>query len=326
MSNPNAHQWAYKPQDCDVVDQISLAEYRTNAEAWIDLMLGDPMHSIEAQLTEMVWLDAQWQALNHARFLAKTRKGVGTPGIVGALLDRGYLAGQIIAITRLLEPGSKDAKKQVVSLRRLVDEITKVRHLFTREIYVAHDATPYDWQAVRAKAPVQSGAVWTETTGPDAWMSSMRLHEEFDRLSGVKPQDRARTDIISTSVFDRLNDSLADPVLADIKTWRNKSVAHAADAFSRAAAGQLPPGFSLKDLNLAHSLLFGVFQSIAANILQKTWLTDAVPVPQYDIFESLDRPLVATEDLGSMQEFWDTHSKMRSDEMNAVYKSIIPQT
>lgn len=192
----------------------------------------------------MMWDDARWRSLNEARFLAQDPEDVGTPGIVGFLLDRGYISGQVIAIARLTELGSTNPRKQVNSLRRLVVEVTNARDQFTREIFISRTGLPYDWEAARHREVQTIGGIrWLGMTRPDAWTQSLQLHEEFDRLSGVSWANRNRDDLISIDVFDRLNASLADPVFGKITTLRHKSIAHAADGFSRASSTACLTGY-----------------------------------------------------------------------------------
>jgi len=46
---------------------------------------------------------------------------------------REYVAEQIISFRKLMEKGARDPKKQVISLRRLIDDVKNNRHLLTRE-------------------------------------------------------------------------------------------------------------------------------------------------------------------------------------------------
>jgi hypothetical protein len=75
-------------------------------------------------------------------------------GLLAHFLDQGYVATQVLAIRRLL-----DSRKDVFSLRRLLDNITTHQHLITREIYVCNDGLPYDseaWQSVPLENPQRS--------------------------------------------------------------------------------------------------------------------------------------------------------------------------
>ncbi|AMY70678.1 hypothetical protein [Frigidibacter mobilis] len=213
-------------------------------------------------------------------------------------------------------------------MRRLVDEITDSRDLLTREVYVCRDGLPYDFNAVRSRLhvdvdPENPTLTWLDTEGPNAWTQSMLLHNEFDKLSGVDPGDRARDDRITGQFFDRLKSVFDEAVFEDINSLRHKSIAHAADHISRSSAKRLREGISLDELARSHYLLIGLYQVISANILQQSWLADAVPVPQYDLFEGINHPIASEAGARSLNQFWEKHCGERGDWCNEAYREII---
>lgn len=318
--------WTFSVSDCDVLAKDRLAEFREKTDVWVGALDRDDLNSVTSQILDMMWDDAAWRSLNEARFIARDRDDIGTPGIVGNLLDKGYISGQVIAISRLLEMGSARPHKQVNSLRRLVDEISANSHLFTREIYICRDGLPYDFAATRDSNPLSTGtaATWMDTSGPKAWTQSHLLHEEFDRLSGTT--NRSRDDVIDPALFGRLSAALEDQVFKDVLSLRHKSIAHAADAFSRTSTPNPRTGISLDELARAHYLIIGVYQAISANLLYQSWLGTAIATPQQDQFEGLDKPMVATQtDLHALHEFWRRHSNERDDWLNKSYRDLIPR-
>lgn len=275
----------------------------------------------------MMWTDAAWRSLNEARRLTAGSDEAGTPGMVAALLDRGYVSGQVIAIGRLLDPTAAQPKRQVNSIRRLVDDIAARRRLFTREIFISSDGLPYDHQMVRARelsAMVGGKLQWMPNSEALAWQMSELRHREFDRLSGIAPDSRSRNDTISDSLFDRMIAAFDDPVFKDILEMRHKSVAHAADKFSRSIAKNLRTGFSLNEFARAHYLLLGLYQAISANLLYQSWIGAAIPVPQYDQFEGFEKPLVPEKSVGELHGFWDRHSDERDGWLTKAYYEFIP--
>lgn len=321
-------EWQYGLDACDVGDKARLKEFRSKADIWIRALDRDDRNSVSSQIIQMMWEDAAWRTLNHARHLSDGVDDIGTPGIVASLLDRGYVAGQVIAISRLIERGAARPHKQVNSLRRLVDEIADSKDLLTREVYVCRDGLPYDFNAVRSRLhvtvdPQRPMVTWLETGGPNAWTQSMLLHEEFDKLSCVGPEGRTRNDRISSPFFDRMKSIFDDTVFEDIHSMRHKSIAHAADHISRSSAKRFRDGISLDELARSHYLLIGLYQVISANILQQSWLADAVPVPQYDLFEGIDHPIASEAGVRSLNQFWEKHCGERSDWCNEAYREII---
>ena len=322
------HEWQVPVDQCDVSDKAGLTRFRELADVWIKALDTDDENSVTTQVLDMMWMDAAWRSMNEARRLAIRDEQVGTPGMVAVLLDRGYIAGQVIAIGRLLDPSASQPKRQVNSIRRLVDDIAANRDLFTREVYVSRDGLPYDYQAVQARelsAITNTEIRWMPTTGSTAWHMSSLQHRQFDRLSGVAPDARSRNDTISDSIFDGMLAAFDEQVFKDITDMRHKSIAHAADDFSRSTAKNLRSGLSLDEFARAHYLLLGLYQAISANLLYQSWLTDAVAVPQYDQFEGFDKPLVATEGIVELHSFWDAHGDERNDWMLKAYHEFIPE-
>jgi len=316
--------WMFSVEQCDVSNPDLLTEYRRMVGTWVEVLSGDPQNSVIAQIHDMMWHDAAWRALNEGRRLADKKNAPVSP-LIASLLDRGYVTGQVIAIGRLLETGSKKPAKQINSLRRIVDEIAANQHLFTRELFIAHDGLPYDWELARKQLPLSEGVSWLPIGGPDAWTQSMLRHEEFDRLSGVSSKQRDRSDRISPEVIGRMEKVLSDPLFDDVLTFRHKSIAHAADAFSRATAVSLRTGLKLDEFARAHFLLLGLYQAINANLLYQDWLGSAVPIPQEDIFVGLDKPYAERADVWQLSHFWDRHCVEREDWLNEAYHQIIPR-
>lgn len=334
VNRPSIFQ--YPIEACGVSDPAKLTQFRQKLEQWSHFISGDP-NSLAGQFGEMMWYDIAWRAANEARRFAEddgTKASVAP--LIAMMLDRGYVAGQVIAITRLLEYSNpKQPNKGVVSLKRMVDEMRDARELITRENFVSHDALPYDWEAMQEAALAkvteqlaQSGgkAIRTELslTGPEGFDQARMQHELFDQLSGVAPADRARGDLIATSFFDRLDDLLGDKLLLEIKELRNKSIAHAADAFSRSRASALRSGLSLKDFDRAHYLLFAVFQTLSVVLLGQ-WRASPVPTGQQDMFEYLTTPFLSEQRLEAMSAFWKAHCQEREDWMTRAFHEILPK-
>lgn len=328
-------KWRYRIEDCDVRDRGRLVGFRAALEEWHELLIGDPEQSISNQFADMLWQDAAWRSANEARRYTKDNgPNASVAPLLGAMLDSGYVAGQVISITRLLEwSNPKKPSKGVVSLRRIVDEMKERRDLFTREVFVARDALPYDWEAVRdaedqtRRAQLGSrGGVTFEgraTTGPIAWSASAERHSMFDRISQVNPEARSRQDGISDAFFGKIEASLSDGVFDVVREFRHKVVAHAADAFSRAQSRQLLTGVKLDEFAKAHYLLIGVYQALSV-VLFDTWRGGAVPTPQFDQFEHLSAPFISTARLEQLRGFWDAHCDAREKWLTDAYREIVP--
>jgi hypothetical protein len=334
-SQTAAQPWRHPIEQCDVQDRAKLEAYRASVPVWSELLNGEDDHSVSAQLSDMFWQDAAWRSVNEARrFTSKSGPSAAVSSVLRTLLDRGYIAGQILSIAKLLDPSdAKRPQRAVVSLRRLVDEISAARDLFTREVFICHDGLPYDWEAARTRDMAkwvghEEGGVysrWLDTDGPDAWAQSELMHRSFDALSGISADRRQRTDTISSEVFDRLSAALADPVFEDVLSMRNKTIAHAADAFSRSQATGLRSGLKLDEIAHAQRKLLGVSQALSASILYGAWRGSAVPTPQYDQFEYLELPFVHPEHMGDLHNFWREHCKSRDEWLQEAFYEIIPK-
>lgn len=326
----------YPIEACDVSDRDKLAAYRGKLEQWSEFFEADRGASLAGQFGDMMWFDIAWRSANHARqFADKDGSKASVAPLIAMMLDRGYLSGQVIAITRLLErPPANQPKKGVISLPRVVDEMRAARELITRENFVCHDALPYDYEALQAAEleliaaelaanPDKVMRTNLSLSGPEGFDQARMEHELFDQLSGVAPDKRERGDLITKAFFDRLDELLADPLLIEIKALRNKSIAHAADAFSRAQVTGLRTGLSLQDFDRAHYLLFAVFQTLSVVLFGK-WRASPVPVPQQNMFEHLTEPFVAEQRLADMQSFWQAHIGEREDWMSRAFHEVVP--
>lgn len=67
------------------------------------------------------------------------------------LTDTGFLAAQALFFRKLLEQASEEDARQVICLRRVVDDMATHRGLFTREDSVAFDGAPFDPDPDREK-------------------------------------------------------------------------------------------------------------------------------------------------------------------------------
>ena len=317
----------------DVLDQAALAQYRQKRAEWLHLLNEDEHHAIWGQITNMIWDDASFRILNEARNPKLSPNGSSAQNaLLANFIDRGYVLGQVIALRKLVEKNPSDKKKGVVTLRRLLDDLRAHRHLLTREIYVAHDGLPYDYEEVerqwweqhfanRSSSGVTVSSI--STTGSGAFDTSKRSHQQFDRLSGVKPEDRSRTDCISESVFDTLDRWIKESGASTIIDMGNKFLAHAADSVSRASVSLDRFGLTMDQIAAAHRAFVRVAQAISVSILDDSCHVGVVAVPQHDQFENLDFPYVDTEALPVLHQHWDTYTTERDGWLDGVVDELV---
>ena len=137
--------YKYKIDECDVSDKKSLEKFREKRAEWVKWFGVDDENTIANQIYSMMWGDAAYRSLVEAcRFSSEDNPTAHENEMLAGLLYDGYLANQMLSITKLIDKDSR-----VISLGRLFDEIKESRYLFTRENFVSHDGLPYDYAKVQ---------------------------------------------------------------------------------------------------------------------------------------------------------------------------------
>ena len=119
-----AGHYQYDIAHCDVMDTERLKQYRVKRNEWLHLLDGDQEHALWKQIALMFWSDAVFRLINESRRLAEEGKyrSASRNGTLASLIDQGYFAIQTLSIRKMLEKG-KERKHQVISLRRLLDDV-----------------------------------------------------------------------------------------------------------------------------------------------------------------------------------------------------------
>lgn len=313
------HSYRFREDQCDVSDRVKLSQYRTKRSEWMNWLTGDEEHAIWKQIYRMLWSDAVFRTINESRHIVQeSGASAALNGMMAGFIDKGYVAAQVLAIRRLTESEARSAKWQIISLRRLVDDIKKNSAIITREIYICHDGQLFDYDAVEqgqmkeiiTKKNNVNGAYWQPAEGPKA--SSRRMHEAFDKLSGVTAENRSRDDKICEQALNLLDEELKESGYKDIIEYGNKFIAHAADDYSRSTLLENQTGLTLKRLEHCHQKLCGVARLIYGQIL---WESNSIliPVPQYGHLNLLDKPWVPAEKLPELYDFWNKHVQSVED-------------
>lgn len=300
----------YPVEQCDVIDTKCLRRFREKRAEWITWLRGDDPHSIWRQITSLLWDDVLFRTVNDLRKDAVERPSeeVGFNGAIMRLFDAGFVSTQVTAIRRLTDRQPRDPRKGVISLRRLIADIRDHRDCITRELYVSYDGLPYDpdipqaaWIEKRAAAGTLSGMSRLPTTGPTAWATSQMVHDNFDKLAKHGPDTRCRSDLIAPEWFDWL-DSCLD-VCNDIRKYTDKFVAHAAEPSSRKGLTEPQSGVTLDRLRLCQQAIYRVAAFLYGPLLWEGSY-GAVPTPQYDHLESLEKGWIASEASEGVHERW----------------------
>jgi hypothetical protein len=331
--------WKTPIDESDVEDKQALKLYRRKRAEWLDWLHGDDDHAICRQIWLMSWSYVIYRIINESRRIASARghRSAALNGLIAEFNDLGFVTAQALAVRRLTEQEYRDPAKQVISLRRLVDDLKKHRRLFTREIFVGFDGAPFDpergrtrwWERLweqRTKRSEEEGDVgcWGEvysTSGPDAWMHAEHCHEAFDRLLAPPPAAPKR-DCVPTEIFDTLSDLLKGRAIEKARELCNKRIAHAADAVSRGKARQQVLGISFNDIDAAHHAILTVTQFVSAYLLDDTTI-EAIPTPQFDQFEHLEAGWLDENSVQELSQLWDNIVKERAGWVDRAADTII---
>ena len=276
---------------CDVDDKEALAVFRGCRKRWYEWLIGDDEHSISKQLSRIVWDDVIFRTLNEARRLAveypSPKKGFNAALL--DLMDRSFVASQVMAIRRLTDPGFPDPKKGVISLVRLLADIEANSHLLTREHYICFDGTPFDEPLL-------------ETDQLRTFMRD-RMHRTFDILSCTSATTRSRQDVVHLPLLQEEAKKLN--ACDDFRKYANKFIAHAAAPSKTRQQARKEILITLDKFDDACRSVVRAASFVGTEILFECGLGD-VPTPQYEHLENLDKPMIHPDDLDTLAEFWQT--------------------
>jgi hypothetical protein len=301
-------RFQHRAEACDVVSKERLRRFRVEKLKWRFWLYDDKRHAIFNHVVSLLWDYAFFTTLNDLRVSAsKTApQDANFNEPMFSLLVSGFVAKQAMGIRRLI-----DRREDVVSLKRLLHDLKKNRDLITREVYVAQDGLPYDYAPVKegyeAGKTKEGGTFFyegVETTGPKAWGQSERVHKVFDRLTGISPSQRTRDDMLPTNWFDDLVGKL--DVCRDLHKFADKFIAHAADSNSRNATTEAQKVVTIAKLTECYKAIVTVGCEVSCSILGDgtPW---AVPQPQFDVVENLDKGWVPKVALPNARKLWEKH-------------------
>tara|TARA_R110002124_G_scaffold115326_2_gene271120 strand:- start:3474 stop:4448 length:975 start_codon:yes stop_codon:yes gene_type:complete len=315
--------YRYRVDECDVHDKDALQAFRAKRDEWMHWLHHDEHHAISGQIAGMLWSDAVFRLINESRKFAHEAGGSYSTqsGIIARSLDRGYVAEQVIAFRKVMEKAARDPKKQVISLRRLIDDVRENRHLLTREMFVCHDGLSFDDSAGMDDLPPPDehgvAMAWVDTTGPRAFGMSRHMHEAFDRMMDDAPRQRDRGDLIGESFFAEIETILGEAPFDDLRRHANKMLLHAADGFSR---GKNPAeGITLDKVWTCHKAILMVANRVSVAIGGSN--IGAVPTPQYDVLEHWEAPFAPEGNFEELLAQWSEENNRREDWCQELFKS-----
>ena len=292
--------YKYPIEQCEVLDKEKLVMFREKRQQWLDWLKTDEHHAISTLVSSMAWNDVLFRTLSR---IGATDQGSGlhNPFLTEALVE-GHIAIQILAIRRLMDKGNN-----VISLWRLLKDMKKHIGLFTREIFIAYDGLPYDYEAVQRRvmaAHIYKGAFFGAKSGPDAHWPSKRAHEIFDRLAGIDPGNRSRDDCVPLARIETLERWLIESDADKLVSWSHKFLAHAAERKSRNKIDVEDVSPSLSKITAVLRSFARVSEAIWAYVLYDGGYGAIVPVPQFNQFEHLASPLLAQGAGDDLEDYW----------------------
>jgi hypothetical protein len=308
MTNSNP-PYRFDIDECDVIDKEKLVSFRAKRREWVDLLDHDEQ-SVSGQLATLAWNDAVFRLFNEGwRQHDDARPTASMNRQLHQALTNGYVANLVLGVSRLTDAGkvTRNNDKNVVSLRRVFDDVRANCGLITREVFVCYDGMVYDTATIPPPSSrgLVSGVVRSEPIGgPHDDLTPELLHEKFDWLSGVPKAARGRTDLIAAPIFNRIETLLSDPAVKAIRLLRDKVLAHSADASSRASVSLKRYGFTLAEAEAALKALVKANRAVQIDLLWNS-AGSVLPVAQSDVIEHLDLPYTLSEHIGALGQFWD---------------------
>lgn len=283
---------------CDVNDKAKLALFIQKREEWARCIIGSAPHTVNRQITHMLWNDTVFRTFNEARRLTiegnSKKYGFNAPLI--RLLDEGFVASQTMSIRRLTDRNFREPEKAVISLVRVIDDIKENLHLVTRENYMCHEGTPY-----AEPDSMQDGV---------AWMHWRTKQTNFDKLSGTADNKRERSDKMQQSVLQRLSKELK--ICDSVRKYVNKFIAHASDPETNPELREEEKKITLDKLDDCYRAIVRVGSFLGAVFLYEYSLGN-VPTPQYDQLKNIERSMVAKPDVEKLHTFWNERCREVED-------------
>jgi len=224
-------------------------------------------------------------------------------------IDRNYVKSVHIDIRRLL-----DGRRDVIALKRLLDVMEDKRSLLTRENYAKKFKSFVNLSAyeVEYSNKISANAVkfkpgdeieFSKITDPFIlkYQKSECFHGRFDKLCNKDSISRDAGDVVSSEVFDKLNDNLTK--CKDlIRVPVNKIFAHTdKKKFSDAISIEYSKIFE------ANKILVDVIKFISLNLLGD-YSISMLPSPPTNWHKYLNEPFVNEKHSKEISGLWQDYS------------------
>lgn len=296
---------------------MSLEKYKARRKEWI-VWLYEDRHSIMPQIVDIVRKSIVIRIVTKGIELAPKDSNNHSKlnGLIWNTLTSQLMKSQAIAIRRLIEdycPERHPKKKEVYSLKRLLEDMKFHAHLITRENIFAVDGVPQNLAEVRRQydkyiCNQQDGVAYNVPKEVNIRRAEEK-HRFFDKIVGVTEESRSKDDCIKKHTIDGLIRQLSK--CKPIGIHVNKMIVHASSPFSRQE-------IDLDSINLTFGHLKEAEKSVchvallAEKLVGKT-TTDIIPRYLGDQFLYIDNPLVRTEDVAEISRTWQDFAEETSE-------------
>lgn len=291
---------------------------------WREWMDGPDPHNIKRQIWRMIWDDAVYRMINECRRLAPPTLdgGVQLNGPIHSFIDNCHFRLQSLAIRRLMDTGT-----DVISLRRLLQDIKANASIVTRGSFFEAEGLTYDSNAAKGVAEQDrrrrfekaysssggTGAYWLDSDLENAWRWSEEAHKDFDRFSGTTVSARSVSDSLRPEFIDALLSEL--DICKGVYKYVNKMIAHASDPASRNRLAEKEISLSLARIEECEKAICRVTSFVSVHLVPGAQLT-ALAVPQFDQFQYIEKPWINEEDVSKLRALW-AHFDQQTHEWTA---------
>jgi len=264
----NQSQWP-SPEECDVINFDRLRKFQKNLIRWKAMLAGNDPHSIQQQIINISWDDAIYWSFNEGLALNQNRKKpMKLPASLIELIHDRYFQSQVLLFRRLYEEKAKNHKREVYSIRTVLNEMKIASNLIVREAYVCYDGILYEIEDTRHDWRTKAECV--------------NRHKVFDTFCLFCDKSRNREDKIDINIIESFGQKINDD-LEKLNYYSNKYIAHASAIANRKTADKEPPLLSLGYLQELHQSAIWLAQTMG-KFADQLVLT-SVPTPQFDQLE-----------------------------------------
>ncbi len=278
-----------------------MADFILLKAQWLEQLCGPGENSVRNQVIRACRDAAFFSTVNELRRRAPKERQPNAQWMEMFVL--GYAIRQVATIRRLVDP-----RRDVSSLRRVVDSMITNRKLLTRENVVGYDGTPIDsalaWKTYEASIDLDEANRTGQ--GGDAlllqrWSDSDFRNKSFDRIADFGEDGvRNARDRVSKLLLERMRNSMDIAAVIRTKNFVNNYVAHASarvdpnDTETRPTFNDIET--SLRTLTHLHAFLLGpVLYHLSGTV---------VPVPQYDNLVNLDLAMIDSDQMNVARAVW----------------------